>query len=57
MTNQVWQRLSKEQKEKWEKLASRIEAQDKVVQEEWSDLSSEIFNFEKIARNRRFHGT
>ena len=57
MTNQAWQKLSKEQKEKWEKLASTIEAQDRVVQEEFEDLSSGILNFEKIAHNRHFRGT
>ena len=57
MTNQVWQKLSKDQKEKWEKLASTIEVQDRVVQEEFEDLSGGIFNFEKIARHRHFHGT
>jgi hypothetical protein len=57
MTNQAWQKLSKDQKEKWEKLASTIEVQDRVVQEEYEDLSSGIFNFEKIAHNRHFHGT
>lgn len=57
MTNQAWQKLSKDQKEKWEKLASNIEVQDRVVQEEFEDLSSGIFNFEKIAHNRHFHGT
>jgi hypothetical protein len=57
MTNQAWQKLSKDQKEKWEKLASTIEVQDRVVQEEYEDLSSGIFNFEKIAHNRHFRGT
>lgn len=57
MTNQAWQKLSKEQKEKWEKLASKIEVQDRVVQEEFEDLSSGIFNFEKISQNRHFRGT
>ena len=57
MTNQAWQKLSKEQKEKWEKLTSRIEAQDRVVQEDFEDLSSGIFNFEKITPNRHFRGT
>lgn len=57
MTNQAWQKLSKEQKEKWEKLTSRIEAQDRVVQEDLEDLSSGIFNFEKITPNRHFRGT
>lgn len=57
MTNQAWQKLSKEQKEKWEKLATRIEAQDRVVQEEYEDLSGGIFNFEKITSNRHFRRT
>jgi hypothetical protein len=57
MTNQAWQKLSKEQKEKWEKLVSKIEVQDRVVQEEFEDLSSGIFNFEKISQNRHFRGT
>ncbi|MBU2595508.1 hypothetical protein KJ713_01580 [Patescibacteria group bacterium] len=57
MTNQTWQKLSREQKEKWEKLALRIEAQDRVVQEDFEDLTGGIFNFEKITPNRHFHGT
>jgi hypothetical protein len=57
MTNQAWQKLSKDQKEKWEKLASRIEVQDRVVQEEWEGMTSGIFNFEKITHNRHFRGT
>lgn len=57
MTNQAWQKLSKEQKEKWEKLALRIEAQDRVVQEDFEDLTGGIFNFEKITSNRHFRGT
>lgn len=58
MTNQAWQKLSKEQKEKWERLTSRIETQDRIVQEEFEDLSSGILDFEKIANNRHhFRGT
>jgi len=57
MTNQAWQKLSKDQKEKWEKLATRIDAQDRIVQEEFEDLSDGIFNFEKITNGRHFHGT
>ncbi|TSC91448.1 MAG: hypothetical protein CEN92_285 [Candidatus Berkelbacteria bacterium Licking1014_96] len=55
MTNQAWQKLSKEQKEKWEKLTTRIEAQDRVVQEDFEDLP--ILNFEKIIPNHHFRGT
>ena len=43
MTKQDWQELSKEQQEKWEKLVTRVEVQNQMVQEEYEDLSSGIF--------------
>lgn len=57
MTNQAWQKMTKEQKEKWERLSLRLEAQDRVVQEDFEDLTSGIFNFEKITPRRHFRGT
>lgn len=50
MEDRVFQKLSKDQKEKWQKLATRIKTQEMLLQEEWSDLSGEIMNFEKISK-------
>lgn len=57
MTSQTWQKMSKEQKEKWQKLTSRVEAQNMIAQEDYEDLTEGIFSFEKIIPNKRFKGT
>lgn len=48
MRERVFEKLSKDQKEKWQKLATRLRTQEMLLQEEWSDLSDGIMNFEKI---------
>jgi len=50
MTDRVFQKLSKDQKEKWAKLAGRIKTQEMLLQEEWSDLSDGMINFEKMSK-------
>ena len=53
MNRQMLEKLTKREKEKWQKLAKRIRAQEMIIQEGFDDLSEEIINFEKIPRQRR----
>lgn len=53
MNRRMLEKLTKREKEKWQKLAQHIHAQEMVIQEGFEDLSDEIMTFEKIPRQRR----